>query len=117
MVFLPVINSPNAFEALSSALSERDWLSSRGCSFSVFKREPKNQKQQGNCNVQLEKEPAVRGLSVCLAAWGALGRQPELVGTRTAASDNVDNPLGATGAFPLPTLRVLAGGEDRIVLL
>lgn len=71
MVFLPVINSPNAFEALSSALSEQDWLSSQGCSFSVFKREPKNQKQQGNCNVQLEKEPAVRAVSVldCLGSF------------------------------------------------
>lgn len=39
MLFLPIIDTPNALEALVSAISEQEWLSSRGYSFSMFKRE------------------------------------------------------------------------------
>lgn len=58
MLFLPIIDSPNALGALISAISEQKWLSSQGCSFSMFKREPKKKKRQqkGNNNVQLEKK-------------------------------------------------------------
>lgn len=85
MLFLPIIDSPNALEALVSAISEQEWLSSRGYSFSMFKREPKKKKRQqkGNNNVQLEKkEHAVRWPCPCvLLFWGTLEVQLELVGT------------------------------------
>lgn len=63
MLFLPINDSPDALAALISAISEQKWLSSGGCSFSMFKREPKKKEN----NVQLEKkEHTVSQLCQCV---------------------------------------------------
>lgn len=71
MLFLPIIDSPDALAALFSAISEQKWLSSRGCSFSMFKREPKKKRKQ--CTTGKEGTHSETAVSMCSAILGHFG--------------------------------------------
>lgn len=105
MLFLPINDSPDALAALISAISEQKWLSSRGRSFSMFKREPKKKKKTmynwKRRNIQCDS--CVNVFCYFRALWG---HSLSLWVPGTAASYNVNQPLGTAGVFPQQSLNM-----------